>query len=92
MRMPLKSKKGQVGQLMPLVLSLVTIGITLAIGFLILSEIGANDTVRADLNASSAINQTVDALSDIPTWLPIIVITVIGALLLGLVSFFGRTR
>ena len=34
---------------------------------------------------------TQEAISDIPGWLPIIVITVIGALLIGLVSFFRRS-
>jgi len=30
------------------------------------------------------------ALDDIPGWLPIIIITIIGAILLGLVSLFVR--
>lgn len=47
------------------------------------------------LNSScgAAVNGTVDtiqAMGDIPGWLPIIVITVIGALLIGLVAMFRR--
>jgi len=84
-------KKGQIANLMPLVVSLVAIGITLVVGFLILSEIAANSTVAADTNASAAVDEVQTAMDDIPGWLPIIVITVIGALLLGLVAYF-RSR
>ena len=84
-------KKGQIQNLMPIVIALVAIGITLVVGFLILAEVAANADVTADGNATAAVNEVQDAMSDIPGWLPIIVITVIGALLLGLVAYFrGR--
>ena len=84
-------KKAVIDQLMPLVIALVSIGIMLVVGFLILSEVAANDTVTADVNASAAVDEVQNAMADIPGWLPIIVITVIGALLIGLVAFFrGR--
>jgi len=84
-------KKGQIQNLMPIVIALVAIGITLVVGFLILAEVAANTDVAADGNATAAVNEVQDAMSDIPGWLPIIVITVIGALLLGLVAYFrGR--
>ena len=87
----MKSKKGVVESLMPVIISLVAIAITLAVGFLILSEVKGNAMVVADTNATQAIASTVDAMDDIPGWLPIIVITIIGALLIGLVSMFrGR--
>lgn len=82
-------KKGAIDQLMPLVIALVSIGITLVVGFLIMSEVAANTTVAADTNASEAVDTVQESMDDIPGWLPIIVITVIGALLLGLVRFFG---
>lgn len=81
-------KKGQISQLVPLVVSLVAIGITLAIAFLILAEVGSNPTVVADDNATQGVIEVTNAMADIPPWLPIIVITVIGALLIGLVAFF----
>ncbi|KKN25454.1 hypothetical protein LCGC14_0884860 [marine sediment metagenome] len=100
----MKSKKAVIDQLFPLILGLVTIGIILVIGFLILAEgksqiekvQGLNSTGgrATDLAGTTAWNATVDtvgALADIPTWLPIIVITVIGALLIGLVSLFGKS-
>ena len=40
--------------------------------------------------AWNATRDTQNATQDIPTWLPIIVITVIGSLLIGLVSLFRR--
>jgi len=86
-----KKKNGVVGQLQPLIIALVAVGIVLAVGFLIMAEIAANTTVAADGNATAAINETRDAIAEIPGWLSIIVITVIGALLLGLVQLF-RTR
>ena len=87
----LKHKKGVVDQLMPVIISLVAIGITLAIGFLILAEVRSNSSVSADANATSAVGLTQSAMADIPGWLPIIIITIIGALLIGLVAMFrGR--
>ena len=85
------NKKGAIAELMPVIIALVSIGITLVVGFLIMSQIAANTNVVADQNASAAIDEVQNAMDDIPGWLPIIVITIIGALLLGLVSFFrGR--
>ena len=83
-------KKAAIDQLMPVVIALVSIGIMLVVGFLIMSEVAANDKVVADVNATAAVGDVQNAMSDIPGWLPIIVITIIGALLIGLVAFFRR--
>jgi len=88
MKMSKIGKRGVIDQLMPVVIALVTIAITLIVGFLILAEVGANTKVAADTNATAAVNTVTSAMSDIPGWLPIIVITIIGALLIGLVAFF----
>lgn len=89
MKMLSFGKKGQIlGQMSGLVTALVTIAIVLAVGFLILAEISTNDSVVADGNATSAVDDTTSAMATIPDFLDIIVITVIGALLLGLVRFF----
>lgn len=85
-----KHKKGVIDQLAPVVIALVSVGVTLAICFLILAEVQTNATVGESPNASEALNQTLGAMDDIPQWLPIIVITIIGALLIGLVSLFRR--
>ncbi len=91
--MKLMNKKGQIEALVPLVISLVVIGILLVVAFLIFSQVAANTTVVADANATAAIESVQEATADIPGWLPIIVVVVIGALLIGLVSFLrGRAR
>jgi len=91
--MKLMNKKGQIEALVPLVISLVVVGILLVVAFLIFSQVAANTTVAADGNASAAIDTVQEATADIPGWLPIIVVVVIGALLIGLVSFLrGRAR
>jgi len=83
----LMNKKGQIEALVPLVISLVVIGILLVVAFLIFSQVAANSAVAADANATAAIQAVQNATDDIPGWLPIIVVVVIGALLIGLVSF-----
>jgi len=87
------NKKGQIEALVPLVISLVVVGILIVVAFLIFSQVAANTTVAADSNATAAIVAVQQATDDIPGWLPIIVVVVIGALLIGLVSFLrGQAR
>lgn len=73
-----------------LVVGLVALGIILAVGFLILSNILSNASVAADGNATAAVTSTITAAAGIPTWLGVIVIVVIGALLIGLVAMFRQ--
>ena len=82
------NKRAAIAELMPLVIALVSIAIMLVVGFLIMSEIAANTKVSNDPNSTAAVHEVQNAMADIPGWLPIIVITVIGALLIGLVQFF----
>jgi len=84
----MKGKKGVITQFLPLVTAIVAFGITIAIGFLILAELADNAIVSSDPNASAAVDTVQDAMDDIPGWLPIIIVAVIGALLLSLVSLF----
>ena len=87
-----KFKKGAIDQLVPVVTALVALGIVLAISFLILAELRQNTKIIADSNASNAVAEVQTAMADIPGWLPIIVIVIIGALILSLVSMFGRQQ
>jgi len=85
------SKKGQmgVGNLQNIVWLLVVIGIMIAIGLVVLVELKDTDSVSGE--AESALNETIDAIGEVPGWLSIIVIVVIAAIILGLVQFFkGR--
>ena len=86
----MKSSKKGIAQLQDLVIGLVIIGIVLVVSFLILAQVADNTTVVADGNATAAVQETQSAMADIPGWLPIIVVTVIGAFILGLITLFRR--
>jgi len=88
----IKSKKGIMDQLSGLVIGLVALGIIIVVALLIMGSIAANTTVAANANATKAIADTIEATDDVPGWLPIIVITLIGALLIGLVAMFRGRR
>ena len=83
-------KKAQITQLQPIIVSLVAVAIVLTVGFLIMSEVKSQATSIDSENSSAvnATNEVIDAVGDIPGWLPIIIVTVIGALLIGLVAYF----
>ena len=82
------NKAGVIGQLTPLVTGIAAIAITLVIAFLILAQVKDNATVTADANATAAVTATQNAMDDIPGWLPIIIVALIGSLLLGIVKYF----
>ena len=85
------TKKGQIfDQLSGLGIGIAALAITLVVVFLILSQTAANTTVAADSNATAAVVTLQDSASDIPGWVPLIVIAIIGAILLSLVAVFRR--
>ena len=87
----MKSKKGQVfDQLSGLGIGIAVLAITLVVVFLIMSQTAANTTVAADGNATAALDTLQESAADIPGWVPLVVIAVIGAILLGLVALFRR--
>ena len=79
----MRSKKGQLGTLQNVVISLVIIGIVLGIGLLVLGEFKDQMTTGSD--EYNATNLTIYAIGKIPTWLSIIVILAIVGILLALV-------
>ncbi len=86
-------KKGQVfAQLSDLGIGIAMLAITLVVVFLILSNTASNTTVAADGNATLAVSTLTGAAAQIPTWVPLVVIAVIGALLIALVSIFRGRR
>lgn len=90
MKKVMKNRKGVFSQLGALGVGIAGLAITLVVVFLILSETAANSTVSADTNASEALDTLQEAVDDIPGWVPLVVIAVIGAILLGLVAMFRR--
>jgi hypothetical protein len=87
-------KKAQLGALQGLILGLVVVGLIIALGFLMLGQI--NTTAIAVGGAGGyAANGTaavLSAMNQVPTWLPIIVIAVIGAIVFSLVALFAGKR
>jgi hypothetical protein len=86
------NKKGVFNQLSALGVGVAGLCITLVVVFLILSTIKANATVAADGNATAAVNTLTTAAATIPNWVPLVIIAVIGALLIGLVSYFRQGK
>ena len=98
------NKKGQVfGQLASLATGVATLAIVLVVAFLVMSQgktqIGtiegidtANATECQTSNACNATSTLQSAVDDIPGWVPLIIIAVIGSILLGLVSLFQRRK
>jgi len=90
MKKMMKSKAGVLDNLSALGIGIAGLAITLVVVFLIMSQTAANTTVAADGNATSAINELNSAAGEIPGWVPLIVIAIIGSILLGLVALFRR--
>jgi len=82
-----------VGDLYQFVLVIVLIGMILGVGILVIDKFSGASGLTG--TASSAINDTRDALAPIgSTWIPLIVTVAVLAIILGLVikSFGGARR
>ena len=90
MKKLMKQKKGVLDNLSGLAVGIAGLAITLVVVFLILSQTAANSTVASDQNATAAIATLQNATDDIPGWVPLIVIAIIGSILLSLVALFRR--
>lgn len=91
MRSVLKDKRGQLGNLQGIIITLVVIGIVLGVGFLVLTEFQTSMT--EDSAAYNATGDVVTALEKVPTWLGVIVIiAVVGILLAILFRSLPQTR
>lgn len=91
MRSVLKDKRGQLGNLQGIIITLVVIGIVLGVGFLVLTEF--QTSMDADSEAYNATGDVVEALTKVPTWLGVIVIiAIVGILLAILFRSLPQTR
>lgn len=84
----LNKKGGVFEDLAGLGTGIAVLAITLVVVFLIMSKAKANSTVAADSNATAALSTLQVAVSDIPAWVPLVVIAFVGAIILGLVKLF----
>jgi len=86
----LRQKKGQIGAIYPSVLTIVLVGIALGIGLMVLSQF--QKQIGAGSAAYNATNTTINAVGSFADWLPIIVLVIVAAIILGLLvkSFVSR--
>lgn len=94
------NKKGAIEALTKMLVPILVIIMVLVIAFLINAEVQDQivdiDGITDETNNSqltvgyNATVTTAEALDDIPGWLPIIIVTVIGAALIGLVGLIRR--
>jgi len=83
-------KKGQLDQLGGLIQALGFIAILLAVVFLVVAAVKTQVAEQGSTSSAAynATEEVQEAMSDVPGWLPIIVIAVIGGILLTLIQFF----
>jgi len=75
-----------------IVLTLVILAVLLGVGFVILGTFQQQLQAMNQTAAANQVAQVGSALSLVTSWLPIIVIVSIAAIVLGLVLAFGRMR
>lgn len=87
-------KRGVLDQLGGLVQALGFIAILLAVVFLVVAAVKTQVEAQSSSHSTAynATSEVQTAMSDIPGWLPIIVIAVIGGILLTLIQFFRGRR
>lgn len=99
----LQQKKGALEDVSKIGIALLTVGMVIAIAFLILStvltQIGTTEGItvtnltQCQTSAScNATTETMSALATLPGWLSIIVIVAIGAMIIGLIAMFRKGR
>jgi uncharacterized membrane-anchored protein len=77
------NQKGQLGNLQGIILTLVVVGILVGVAFLVLEEFMGQMTAGSD--SADGVNDTIQALKKIPTFLPVIVIIAVVGILLAIV-------
>ena len=95
-------KKAQVGGLQGFILSIVTVAIVLAVGLIILQELGDTLTKTGETNcttttdiagcgaAYNATTSIITKLATVPTWIGIIIIVALAFIVLSF--FIGRRQ
>ena len=84
--MKLMKKNMQVGSLQGFIMSLVGISVVLAVGLVVLDELGGSTT--AGSNAANATDAIETKLATIPTWIGILITVALAFIVLG--YFYGR--
>jgi len=83
MKSLLNGKKGQLGNLQGIIMTLVIVGLLVGVGFLVLEKF--RDQMTVGSSSYTGVNDTITAFKNIPTFLPIIIIVAIVGILLAIV-------
>ena len=84
--MKLLEKTEQVGSIQGFILSIVTVAIVLAIGLIVLGELGGSTTEGS--HEANATTEIISKLATVPTWIGIIIVVALAFIVLGF--FYGR--
>jgi hypothetical protein len=88
----INTKRGQLGNLQGIILTLVVVGILIGAGFFILGEF-MDQTVALDQpDATKGINDTITALETVPDLLPLVVLIAMVVIILALVFTIPGSR
>jgi phosphotransferase system glucose/maltose/N-acetylglucosamine-specific IIC component len=79
----LRNKRGQLGNLQGIIMTLVVVGILVGVGYLVLSKF--MEQMDAGSDAEAGVNATIQAFDTIPEFLPIIIIVAVVGILLAIV-------
>ena len=83
--------KGQLSAMPDAVIALVLIAIVAAVGLLVLSNFQTNSSVTANSAAYNAIGQGISGVSTVTSFLSLIALVVVAAIIIGLVVYaFAR--
>lgn len=88
----LKEKSGVFNQVSSIMVGLAGLAVTAVVTFLLLSKTKANSTVAADPNATAALGTLQSSGDDTVSFVPLIVIAAIGAVLISLVNLYRASQ
>ena len=74
-----KEKKGNIDMLKGFITGLVAIAVTLVVGFVVIGELKSSTT---DQNATSAATSIATKMLTIPTWIGILIVVVMAAVVM----------
>lgn len=86
------SKKGQLGNLQGIIMSLVVVGILVGSAFFVLGEFMDQAEDVGQQSAVDGINETIDAMDTIPNLLPLVVLIAMVVIILALVFTIPGAR
>jgi len=86
------SKKGQLGNLQGIIMTLVVVGILVGSAFFVLGEFMDQAEDLGQQSAVDGINETIDAMDTIPNLLPLVVLIAMVVIILALVFTIPGAR